>query len=133
MGLNRTNGRYRRINNIDIADGGGLGNASLFMFLKEECVDVGADIGKTCEPREITFFLGQIFQIHFIRRQLLSNRFLLFLDSLHGGMRFGVVGKQCLFLHFQFGIGSFLFRNSLNYCLSLGIEINNSGRTFIRL
>ena len=49
IGFDRPFGKVGRINDVEIADGGFLGNTGLFVFLQEEGEHVGVNFGNTGE------------------------------------------------------------------------------------
>ena len=123
--LDGTAGGDGRIDNVDVADGGGLGDAGFFMFLQEEGVDVGVDFGNTGEACQVAFDIGEGLHFFFVGAQMAPDGFFLFgqveaagfvnaqqfvlhfvnlvLHGFDGLMRFGVAGQKGFFLHFQIG------------------------------
>ena len=69
-----------RIDNIDVADGGCLGDARFFVLLEQKSIDVGIDLGYTGEPRQIALDIGQFAHLFFVTGQLLISAVFQFVE-----------------------------------------------------
>ena len=123
--LDRAVGDDGRVDDVDVADGGRLGDAGLFVLLQQERVDVGVDLGEAHQAGLGAFGLGKLAQPGFVLGDLLLDRGLLLdqvepggfeggldlvlqlvdlpLDRLDLGVPLGVLGHQGPSLHLQLG------------------------------
>lgn len=125
LGLDGHNGRDCRVDYVDVADRGCLGDARLLPLLEQEGVEFGVHLGVARQLSQVAFGGGQLAEHCLVAAQGLGNRALLLgqvlqgclvngskllldfadllLDGLHPRVSLGAVGEQRPLLHLQLG------------------------------
>ena len=75
-----------RINNVNVADGGCLGNTGLLLLLEEEGVDAARYCGQAGVASQIALFGGDALQLTLINRHPLGKVGLLFGEVIDAGI-----------------------------------------------